>query len=237
MYRNAPSHRVILGVLIFTIAGTGVALTSRAHASVVDGRDQSSQRRTAGDSTAGRQTPPPAGNRQQAQPQTRPHGSRVPVPIAAVSVDDGDTVVIKWGANDEEDVRILGIDTPETRHVEHNLPYAQQFGEEARAFALGVFANATKVEILRASTIDPFGRTLAYVFVNDRNYSLLVLKARLAEESVSFFGDNGFPAEAKEVLATAKAAGPLPFEPPNFFRTRMRKLSDWMKANGTYPKN
>lgn len=167
--------------------------------------------------------------------QTRPHGSRIVVAQSLVQVDDGDTVVIRWKENDEETVRILGIDSPETRHPEHNLPYAQPFGEEARAFALGAFAAATRVELMRAATVDPFGRTLGYLFIDGRNYSTMIVQARLAAESITPFGDNGFPKEAADVLAAAKAQGPLPFEPPHVFRARMRELSDWLKARGQYP--
>lgn len=174
-----------------------------------------------------------AQNAQNAQP--RPHGTRVAVPQALVQVDDGDTVVIRWSAKDEETVRILGIDSPETRHVEHNLPYAQPFGEEARAFALGAFTSATRIELLRAATIDPFGRTLGYLFLDGRNYSKLIVQARLAAESITQFGDNGFPKEAAEVVEAAKVQGPLPFEPPHIYRARMRELSNWLKAKGLYP--
>ena len=55
---------------------------------------------------------------------------------------------------------------------------------------------------------------------------------RLAAESVSHYGDNGFPKEAAEVLAAAKAAGPVPFEPPFQFRARMRDVTNWMKQQG-----
>jgi endonuclease YncB( thermonuclease family) len=147
-------------------------------------------------------------------------------------VDDGDTVNLHWSKTDVEVVRILGIDTPETRHLEHNLPYAQEFGPEARAFALGSFATATQVELVRASTLDPYGRTLGYLYVNGRNYSVLAVQARLAAETVSHYGDNGLPKEAAEVLAAAKTAGPLPFEPPFQFRARMRELTKWMQENG-----
>jgi endonuclease YncB( thermonuclease family) len=150
-------------------------------------------------------------------------------------VDDGDSVVIRWGPGDEETVRILGIDTPETRHPQHDLPYAQAFGPEARAFAMGVFALANEVEVLRAPILDPFGRSLGYLFVNGKNYSVLVLEARLAEESVSRYGDNGFPQEAAACVAAAKAAGPLAFESPGAYRARMRDLSRAMKARGEYP--
>ena len=173
-----------------------------------------------------------AAPRTEPKPQTRLHSTRVPVDPARVLVDDGDTVVIRWSRDDRETVRVLGIDTPETRHLEHDIPYAQAFGPEARAFAQGAFATATTVELLRARTLDPYGRTLGYLFLNGRNYSVLVVRARLAAESVTFYGDNGLPKEANEVLAAAKSTGPLPFEPPHVFRSRMRDVSKWMKEEG-----
>ncbi len=179
--------------------------------------------------------PAPARNAALAKPQPRPHGQRVPVDPALVRVDDGDTVNIRWKEGDEEIVRILGIDTPETRHLEHNIPYDQAFGTEARAFGQGAFAAATQVELLRAETLDPYGRTLGYLFINGRNYSVLAIRAGLAEESVTHFGDNGLPKQAAEVLAAAKSVGPTPFEPPHFFRRRMGDVSKYMKAEGTYP--
>jgi micrococcal nuclease len=183
---------------------------------------------------APRPAPPRAGEPrpEPLRPQARPHSMRVPVDPARIRVDDGDTVVVRWSTDDLETVRILGIDTPETRHLEHDLPYAQPFGPEARGFALGAFATATQVALLRSRTVDQYGRTLGYVFLNGRNYSVLVVKARLAAESVTFYGDNGLPGEAAEVLAAAKEAGPLPFEPPHAFRARMRDVSKWMKERG-----
>jgi endonuclease YncB( thermonuclease family) len=179
---------------------------------------------------------PPAARANEARPapkpQTRPHGLRVPVDPAKIFVDDGDTVDIRWSKDDLETVRMLGIDCPETRHIEHKLPYPQDFGPEARAFAKGAFAVATEVELLRSSTLDPFRRTLGYVFLNGRNYSVLVVRARLAAESVSHYGDNGLPKEAAEVLAAANAAGPVPFEPPHQFRARMRDVTKWMQEKG-----
>ena len=177
----------------------------------------------------------PSSSRPEPSPQPRPSAIRVAVSPRLVSVDDGDTVTIRWPAGDLEIVRILGIDTPETRHVEHDIPFDQPFGPEARAFAQGVFAAAQSVELLRAKTLDPYGRTLGYLFVNGTNYSLLVLTAALAEESVTRYGDNGFAKEAAEVLTTAKAVGPLAFEAPGAYRARMRELSKAMKARGDYP--
>jgi micrococcal nuclease len=139
-----------------------------------------------------------------------------------VRIDDGDSLTIRWARGDTEVVRILGIDTPETRHLEHDIPYAQPFG-------------ATRVELLRCATLDPYGRTLAYVFLDGHSYSVLAVRARLALENVSHFGDNGLPGEAAEVLAAAEAAGPVPFEPPHRYRARMRELSRYLREQGTYP--
>jgi endonuclease YncB( thermonuclease family) len=184
------------------------------------------------DVAASPQAPAPAPT---PKPQPRPHGQRVPVDPSRIAADDGDTVVIRWSDRDLETVRILGIDTPETRHVAHDLPFDQPFGPEASAFARGAFAAATSVELLRATTLDPFDRTLGYLFVNGRNYSVLVVAARLAEESITRYGDNGFPREAGEVLAAARAAGPLPFEPPHAYRARMRGLSEYLRRTGALP--
>ena len=174
-----------------------------------------------------------AGSPAQAQDdrkQTRAAKSRVPVPVEKIQVDDGDTVNILWGPGDTEIIRILGIDTPETQHVEHNLPFDQPFGREARGFGLGAFAAAQQVELLRAEMTDPYGRTLGYLFINGVNYSVLVVRAGLAAESVSHYGDNRFPDEAAAVAAATKEAGALPFENPWDYRKRMRIFSDAQKA-------
>lgn len=178
-----------------------------------------------------------AADRPKLAPQTRSHGQKVAVPLESLVVDDGDTFDIRWSETDVETVRILGIDTPETRHLEHNIPYEQSMGAEARAFAKGAFAAATQVELLRASMLDPYGRTLGYVYLNGKNYSLIAIREHFAVESVTPFGDNGFPDEAAAVLAAAREAGPVAFEPPYLFRGQMRTLTNAMKANGSYPRN
>jgi micrococcal nuclease len=177
---------------------------------------------------------PPRVPRETPALQPRPHGERVSVPASAIQVDDGDTFTIRW-PDGVETVRVLAVDAPETAHLPHDIPYAQPFGPEARAFAEGAIAATTRIELLRASTLDPYGRTLGYVFLGQRNYSAMIVAARLAEEDVSRYGDNGFPKEAADVLAAAQAAGPPPFESPAAYRTRMREVSRWLKAHGQYP--
>lgn len=155
---------------------------------------------------------------------------KVDVAPEQVDVGDGDTVVIRWDDGDDERIRILGIDTPEVAHPQYGWHFDQPFGPEAAAFAAGVFAAAETVQVLRAAETDGYGRTLGYLFVNGRNYSVLAVAAGFAAESVSHYGDNGFPEEAEAVLAASREAGPTPFEPPYRFRKRMRELEEWRET-------
>jgi endonuclease YncB( thermonuclease family) len=157
------------------------------------------------------------------------------VPRGLVLVDDGDSVSIRWPEGVEV-VRLLGIDAPETLHLEHDIPYAQPFGDAAAAFLAGLLANATVVELLRAPKQDAFGRTLGYLFADGRNVSVLAIRARWAVETVGRYGDNGFPAEAAACAAAAKDAGPVAFEEPHLYRRRMHAVSKWLKGRGLYPR-
>lgn len=159
---------------------------------------------------------------------------RLAVPKDRIALDDGDSFLIRWPEGPQV-VRILGIDTPEVRHVDHDIPFAQPFGEKAAGFLEGCLAVADEVEILQSGETDPYGRTLAYLILDGKNYSVLVLRARLATENVSHFGDNGLPEPAAACLAAAEAAGPVPFESPHVFRRRMRKVSTWMRKKGLLP--
>ena len=162
--------------------------------------------------------------------------SRIVVPKAIIHVDDGDTVRLDWPDKDPEEIRILGIDTPEVLHLEHDLPFPQPFGEAAGGFLRGCLAASNRVELLRSGTKDRYGRTLGYLFVNGMNYSPLVIRARLAYGPNPRYGDNGLPAPYKACVEAAEAAGTPPFEPPWQFRKRMREVSKRMKAEGTYPR-
>jgi len=158
---------------------------------------------------------------------SRPSLERIPVDPALIDVGDGDTVTIRWSNEDSERVRILGIDTPEVAHPSMGWYDDQPYGPEATAFAEGVFAMAESVELLRAAKPDGYGRTLGYLFVNGRNYSVLAVTAGYAVETVSHYGDNGLPEVSDAVLAASREVGPVPFEAPYKFRRRMRELNDW----------
>lgn len=160
---------------------------------------------------------------------------RVAVPAKLIRFDDGDSIDIRW-SKEAESVRIIGIDTPEVQHLDHDLPYPQPFGGEAAGFLRGCIAVADKIELLRSGKKDKYGRTLGYLFLDGKNYSVLAIRARLAYGPNPRFGDNGLPEEHAACLAAAAAAGPVAFEEPWLYRKRMRAVATWMKANGTYPR-
>ncbi len=133
-----------------------------------------------------------------------------------MKVDDGDTFETRG-----EVFRILGLDTPEIRHPEHGFNRDQPYGRQAAARAAALFDSAGVIEYVPAWP-DRYGRTLVHVFVDGELFAVKMIKAGLAYETVSFYGDNGFPDIAGLILAAAEKAGPPPFQNPYEWRKRHR---------------
>lgn len=78
-------------------------------------------------------------------------------------VVDGDTIrVALLGGGDSESVRLIGVDTPETKDPRRPV---QCFGREAAAFTERVLPPGTRVRLVRdVEPRDRFGRLLAYVY-------------------------------------------------------------------------
>jgi micrococcal nuclease len=92
------------------------------------------------------------------------HQRRAPSPVTAgtvVRVVDGDTVIVDGGGR-RLDVRLLGIDTPET--VDPRRPVGC-FGPEASAYTKHLLTgHRVRLEYDRVQH-DRYGRTLAYVYL------------------------------------------------------------------------
>jgi micrococcal nuclease len=77
----------------------------------------------------------------------------------------GDTLLLQSG----ERVRLIGVDTPETKHPKKPVEY---FGKEASAFTRRMAeGKRVRLEFDQANAArghkDSYGRTLAYVFLED----------------------------------------------------------------------
>jgi micrococcal nuclease len=133
---------------------------------------------------------------------------------SAIRPDDGDSFYYKG-----DPIRILGIDAPEITHKEHGIFEDQPYGRQAAAMLMDLIKKAEIIEYLPAQK-DRYGRLLAHVFVDGELLSVHLIKARLAYESVSFYGDNGFPGLAEKILKAAKDASRPPFEEPYKWRRK-----------------
>ena len=148
-----------------------------------------------------------------------PECGRTPVSMnpSDIRVEDGDTLV--YG---ETVIRVVGMDAPEIAHPEHGVDAGQPGGPEARRLAVQLLAAAGRVEYLSCGE-DRYGRTLAHVFVDGELLAVHLIRAGLAYETVSYYGDSGYADLADRILDAAER-GPEPvFEEPYRWRRKHAK--------------
>jgi endonuclease YncB( thermonuclease family) len=135
----------------------------------------------------------------------------------AIRPDDGDTFFYKDRA-----VRILGIDTPEIIHEEHGIYEDQPYGRRAAKLTIQLLREAKTVEYVPYRP-DKYGRLLAHVFVDGELLAVHLLRAGLAYENVSYYGDNGYPDLAQRILKAAEDSPQPRFEKPYLWRRKHQK--------------
>ncbi len=81
-------------------------------------------------------------------------------------VVDGDTIEIAIGGKTER-VRLIGVDTPETKHPTKGV---ECYGPEASAYTEQLLPTGTALRVERdIEARDKYGRLLLYVYIADRN--------------------------------------------------------------------
>ncbi|MBD3232268.1 MAG: hypothetical protein GF315_00945 [candidate division Zixibacteria bacterium] len=147
-----------------------------------------------------------------------PDGSEVIlIEKSEIILDDGDTFEYRG-----KGIRVLGMDTPEISHPEHGFHEDQSFGREASAYTAALLHNAEVISYLPYQD-DRYGRMLAHVFVDGELLSIQLIEAGLAYETVSYYGDNGFPELAERILETAENSEVKEFIPPYKWRREHRR--------------
>jgi micrococcal nuclease len=90
-------------------------------------------------------------------------------------VIDGDTLELSTG----EDVRLIGVDTPETKHPKKPV---ERFGREAAAFMKRLVEGQEVRLESDQQRKDKYGRTLAYVYLADGTF----LNAEIVRQGYGF---------------------------------------------------
>ncbi len=96
--------------------------------------------------------------------------------VPVVRVIDGDTIVVRLDG-EEEDVRVIGVDTPET--VKPDTP-VQCFGERASHFTKRLLEGRRVRLVFGVERHDVYGRLLAYVQLGDRFVEAMLARRGLA---------------------------------------------------------
>ena len=83
-------------------------------------------------------------------------------------VSDGDTFWIDDGSEQGQKIRLLGIDAPES--VDYGDKLKQEFGEASHAFSKSLLENQKVRLEFDVRKYDKYGRTLAYVWLEDGRF-------------------------------------------------------------------
>ncbi|MBB6454740.1 micrococcal nuclease [Salirhabdus euzebyi] len=128
---------------------------------------------------------------------------KIEVPI--LYVIDGDTVKIKWNGQ-EESVRFLLVDTPETSHPQLGK---QPFGEEAKAYVEELLAGSKTILIEKdVSERDKYGRLLMYVYTTEgKSIQESLLEEGLARVAYVYAPNTKYVDKYREIELEAKNRG------------------------------
>lgn len=115
------------------------------------------------------------------QPEVETDNHKNRITATVLSVIDGDTLKVRMANGTSEKVRMILIDTPETKHPRLG---EQPFGPEASAFTEKELQGKEISLELDIEERDQYGRILAYVWVRDILFNETLLEEGLARVAV-----------------------------------------------------
>lgn len=131
---------------------------------------------------------------------SEPTGAMVAAPVSRVI--DGDTIEVQLDGQ-EEDVRLIGVDTPET--VKPGEP-VQCYGPEASDFTHRVLEGRTVQLEFDRERRDAYDRLLAYVYLGERFVNAELVEGGYAR-TLEIEPNTSRAAELADLEAAAGAAG------------------------------
>lgn len=134
-------------------------------------------------------------------PEDPAHPERIPAFVERVV--DGDTINITVEGK-EETVRLLLIDTPETKHPTKPV---QPFGPEASQYTKDHLEGKNIELELDVSERDKYGRLLAYVWINDQLFNEMLLAEGLARVAYVYPPNIKYVDQFREVQKIAQQEG------------------------------
>jgi len=116
---------------------------------------------------------------------------------------DGDTIEVRLPGGEEEDVRYIGVDTPET--VKPDTP-VQCFGPQASDFNHRLVEHRRVWLVFGVERRDVYGRLLAYVYLDGRFVNSELVRRGLAR-TLTIPPNDRFAASLKRLEIAAARAG------------------------------
>ena len=97
-----------------------------------------------------------------------------PISARVERVIDGDTIQVRFEGKSHT-VRLIGVDTPETKHPTKAVQY---FGQEASAFTKAALEGKTVMlqKDRTGDTVDRYGRWLRYVLLDGDNFNARLIR-------------------------------------------------------------
>ncbi len=123
--------------------------------------------------------PPSASSSASASASASPAaGGNYDATVTVSRVVDGDTIEISPGINGIEDIRLIGMDTPETVDPGEEV---EPLGPEASSFATEELTGRSVGLEFDAEREDQYGRLLAYVYLGGEMFNELLVEEGLAQ--------------------------------------------------------